>query len=153
MPVLAKKKRLRENESNLDHNPSQTFDKDNVGRLTCHSENPRAQSPIGEPRSASWPLAQEEQHILIDAEPRQSSGRLGGRAGRGGHHHHHHHHHDTAVTISRELSGMWGAGPWGPEGRGRVELITCLQLLVGHGDQSVHVVGEEVGGAHVHLVI
>lgn len=38
-------------------------------------------------------------------------------------------------------------------GRVHVELITYLQLLVGHGDQSVHVVGEEVRRAHVHRVI
>lgn len=34
-----------------------------------------------------------------------------------------------------------------------VELITYLQLLAVHGGQSCHVVGEEVGGAHVHLGI
>lgn len=36
-------------------------------------------------------------------------------------------------------------------GEGHVELITYLQLLVGHGGQSRHVEGEVVGGAHVHL--
>lgn len=78
----------------------------------------------------------------------------GGRAGQSGHRH-----HQTAVTISSEVSGMRGAGPWGERGRRRggrggmhVELITYLQLLVGHGDQSVHVVGEEVRGAHVHVI-
>ena len=35
-------------------------------------------------------------------------------------------------------------------GEGHVELITYLQLLVGHGGQSRHVEGEVVG-AHVHL--
>lgn len=35
--------------------------------------------------------------------------------------------------------------------RGHVELITYLQLLVGHGGQSRHIVGEVVGGAHIHL--
>jgi len=32
---------------------------------------------------------------------------------------------------------------------GHVELITYLQLLVAHGGQSCHVVGEVAGGAHV----
>lgn len=47
--------------------------------------------------------------------------------------------------------------PWGKEreereaGEGNVELITYLQLLVGHGGQSRHVVGEVAGGAHVHV--
>lgn len=43
---------------------------------------------------------------------------------------------------------MWGAMPWGKEGEeceGHVELIIYLQLLVGHGGQSRHVVGEVVG--------
>lgn len=54
---------------------------------------------------------------------------------------------------------MWGAMPWGKQGEereageGHVELITYLQLLVGHGGQSCHIEGEVVGGAHVHLGI
>lgn len=36
---------------------------------------------------------------------------------------------------------------------GHVELITHLQLLVGHGGQSRHVEGEVAGGGHVHLGI
>lgn len=36
-------------------------------------------------------------------------------------------------------------------GEGHVELITYLQLLVGHGGQPRHVVGEVAGVAHVHL--
>lgn len=54
---------------------------------------------------------------------------------------------------------MWGAVPRG-DGRGEagqgvrvhVELITYLQLLVGHGGQSCHVEVVEAG-AHVHLGI
>lgn len=52
---------------------------------------------------------------------------------------------------------MWGSMPWGKEreaceaGEGHVELITYLQLLVGHGGQSRHVVGEVAGGTNVHL--
>lgn len=56
---------------------------------------------------------------------------------------------------------MWGAMPWGTReggrvvvvGGGHVELITYFQLLVGHGGQSCHVVGEVAGRAHVHLGI
>lgn len=56
---------------------------------------------------------------------------------------------------------MWGAMPWGTGEGGRsvrregghVELITYLQLLVGHGGQSCHVEGEVAGGGHVHLGI
>lgn len=54
---------------------------------------------------------------------------------------------------------MWDAMPWGKEreecetGERHVELITYLQLLVGHGGQSGHVVREVAGGAHVHLGI
>jgi len=46
---------------------------------------------------------------------------------------------------------------WGKEreeckaGEGHVELITYLQLLVGHGGQSCHVEGEVVGVVRVHL--
>lgn len=56
---------------------------------------------------------------------------------------------------------MWGSVPWGLRrsgggvrrggGEGHVELITYLQLQVGHGGQSRHVEGEVVGAAHVHL--
>lgn len=44
---------------------------------------------------------------------------------------------------------------WGKREREKehVELITYLQLLVGHRGQSCHVVGEVAGGTHVHLGI
>lgn len=54
---------------------------------------------------------------------------------------------------------MWDAMPRGrgvhecETGEGHVELITYLQLLVGHGGQSRHVVREVAGVAHVHLGI
>lgn len=90
------------------------------------------------------------QHVLIAAAPDSEYYELlGGRAGQS-----RHDHDETVVTISSEVSGMWGARPVGGGGGAvHVELITYLQLLVGHGEQSVHVVGEEVGGAHVHVVI
>ncbi len=52
---------------------------------------------------------------------------------------------------SEDCGAPCRGGKEGEECEGHVELITYLQLLVVHGGQSRHVVGEVVGGAHVHL--
>lgn len=52
---------------------------------------------------------------------------------------------------SEECGAPCRGGKEGEAGEGHVELITYLQLLVGHGGQSRHVEGEVAGGAHVHL--
>lgn len=58
----------------------------------------------------------------------------------------------AARSQECEAPGRGGSEGGGAGGGMHVELITYLQLLVGHGDQSVHVVGEEVRGAHVHVI-